>query len=523
MQTRPNILLITADQWRGDCLGAAGHPAVLTPNIDRLAGQGTRFARHYAPCAPCSPARASLHTGLYQMNHRVVWNGAGLDARFDNAALAARRAGYRPTLFGYTDTAPDPRCLPPGDPALRTYEGVLPGFELRQGLPEDEKPWISWLRSRGHDVASSREAHSVPPEPGERVSLEPPCYGAEETQTAFLTAEFLRWLDEQEAGKPWFAHISYLRPHPPFAVPEPYNRMYDVDDLPDPCGVKSAEAEAVLHPFLAAFREWQDLGNFLPGASGSARELSTRDWLRLRAIYFGMISEVDAQIGRVMAGLVASDCAEETLVVFTSDHGEMLGDHLMLGKGGFFEQSYHVPLIIRMPGGAGGGVVEAFTSATDIFPTLCAAMGVSPGHQPDGMPLQPFLEGRVPEGWRDAAFWEFDFRQPLGPEGARALGLREEECVLTCYRDRRSLYVQSPALAPLLFDLDSDPECRVNRAGDRDLLERRLDCAEALLAERARHADNTLARCAVWDYHRRDDHAERGPQKAVRRCAARAG
>lgn len=111
---RPNVLLITCDQWRGDCLSAAGHPTVETPNADALAREGVMFARHFAGAAPCSPARACLYTGLYQMNNRVCRNGTPLDARHDNLALAARRLGYEPTLFGYTDVAPDPRLHAPG-------------------------------------------------------------------------------------------------------------------------------------------------------------------------------------------------------------------------------------------------------------------------------------------------------------------------------------------------------------------------------------------------------------------------
>ena len=127
---KPNILLITADQWRGDCLSAIGHPTVRTPNVDALAREGVLFRRHYAGTAPCSPARATLYTGLYQANHRVCQNGSPLDARFDNLALAARRAGYDPTLFGYTDVSPDPRVVDPQDPVLTSYEGVLPGFTV---------------------------------------------------------------------------------------------------------------------------------------------------------------------------------------------------------------------------------------------------------------------------------------------------------------------------------------------------------------------------------------------------------
>ena len=101
---RPNILLVTLDQWRGDCLGAAGHPVVRTPHLDRLAAEGIRFTSHYAQAAPCGPSRASLLTGTYQHVHRSVQNGTPLDARFTNLALEARAAGYDPVLFGHTDT-----------------------------------------------------------------------------------------------------------------------------------------------------------------------------------------------------------------------------------------------------------------------------------------------------------------------------------------------------------------------------------------------------------------------------------
>lgn len=108
-----NFLLITADQWRADCLGAVGHPVVRTPTLDRLVAAGTLFRRHYTVASPCGPSRASLWTGTYACNHRSVTNGTPLDARFTNLALEARAAGYAPVLFGYTDTSTDPRGLAP--------------------------------------------------------------------------------------------------------------------------------------------------------------------------------------------------------------------------------------------------------------------------------------------------------------------------------------------------------------------------------------------------------------------------
>lgn len=496
MSTRPNILLITADQWRADCLGTVGHPVVKTPNLDAFAETATVFEQHYAATAPCSPARASLYTGLYQMNHRVVANGAPLDDRFDNIARAARRAGYLPTLFGYTDTSPDPRLHDPNDPALSTYEGVLPGFAVRQSLPEDDKPWLSWLAARGHDPEGFATIHRVDPEDGETISRKAPRYGKDETQTAFLTDRFLTWLKEQETGTPWMAHVSFLRPHPPITVPAPYNTLYDPEDGPDFVGGATPEEEAAFHPLVAALQARQRLSSHIPGATGHVRDLSRRDLKRLRALYYGMITEVDSQLGRIFGALEANN---DTLIIFTSDHAEMMGDHWMLGKGGFYQESYHIPLMIRAPGGAKANRVSAFTSATDIFPTLLELMEVDPEHAPDGTSLLPWLAGGTPLSWSDAALFEFDYRQLLKsdpglfPENAR----RGSTSVLSRLGPDWH-YVHASGLPGLLMQAASSG--LENKAADHpDVV---MASLEALLNERLAHNDETLARSLVWDYYR---------------------
>lgn len=488
---KPNILLVTADQWRGDCLSALGHACVRTPNLDALAAQGTLFARHYAGAAPCSPARASLYTGLYQMNHRVCQNGSPLDARFDNLALLGRRAGYDPTLFGYTDTAPDPRGMAPGDPHLTTYEGVLPGFTSRCLLPEHERPWLSWLRERGHAEATSRDVHRAEGKPA--IGNAPPRYGRDETQTAFLTDEFLRWQGEQDGA--WFAHVSFLRPHPPFVVPEPYNTMFSADDGPAFAGAADRDSERALHPYVAWQMAAQKKHSFVHGAEGRVEDWSRDDFAVLRAVYYGMIAEVDAQIGRICATLRERGAWENTLVIFCSDHGEMAGDHWLLGKGGVFEASYHIPLIIRDPARAAraGTQVTAFTSAADILPTLAARLGLSPANHQDGASLLPFLDGRTPANWRDAAFWEFDFRDIAEGAAEAHFGLPSNACNLTVLRDATWKYVHFAGLPPLLFDLANDPAETRNLADDPALAPIRLACAEKLLSLRARHLDQTLA------------------------------
>ncbi len=123
-----NALFITADQWRSECLSLLGHAVIKTPNLDALAKQSVLFKQHYVQATPCSPSRTSLHTGMYLHNHRCVSNGTPVDRNFDNWALKVRGAGYDPSLFGYTDTATDPRGLSDNDSRLTHYTEPLPGI-----------------------------------------------------------------------------------------------------------------------------------------------------------------------------------------------------------------------------------------------------------------------------------------------------------------------------------------------------------------------------------------------------------
>ncbi|HIP10538.1 MAG TPA: hypothetical protein EYG65_12510 [Rhodospirillales bacterium] len=159
MNTPTNILFITADQWRGDCLSAVDHPCLKTPNLDRLAADGILFKQHFAQTIPCGPSRASLYTGMYLLNHRSVNNGTPLDDRHTNVALEARKAGYNPLLFGYTDTSVDPRQCAPGDPRLQTYEGVLPGMTPVMHVDDRNLPWLADLKAKGYVV--SEDLHGV--------------------------------------------------------------------------------------------------------------------------------------------------------------------------------------------------------------------------------------------------------------------------------------------------------------------------------------------------------------------------
>jgi len=463
----PNVLFITLDQFRGDCLSAAGHPVVQTPHLDRLAASGVRLARHYSQASPCAPGRASLYTGTYLMNHRVVGNGSPLDDRFDNVARAARRAGYRPALWGYTDQSIDPRrASGPDDPRLDSYEGVLPGFDVELDLPGHHAPWLRWLESLGHGAMGADEAL-------ETESARP----AEHGVSAFLTDRLIEWIGRQE--RPWFAHASYLRPHPPYVAAGRWSTAYDPADVGDP--IRPVDDTHPLH--RAALTN-----------SVSAAPVDAAEMRQLRSQYFGMISDVDDQLGRLWDALSASGQWDDTFIVVTSDHGEQLGDHGLVQKLGFFEQSYHVLGIVRDPSPRAdttrGIVVDRFTENVDVFPTLCDAMGIDVPVQCDGVPLTPLLHGAEPPWWRDAATWEYDWRDTMLAAGPHPWpwDRRLERQHLAVRRSESLAYVQFGNGSWKCFDLAADPTWQTEVTDPAAVLGE----AQAMLTWRSRHAERTL-------------------------------
>lgn len=491
------MLLITLDQWRAECLSCLGHPTVRTPNLDRLAGEGVLFRRHFAQATPCGPSRASLLTGQYLSNHRAVLNGTPLAARFTNLALEARRHGYDPVLFGYTDQSPDPGELEADDPRLRTYEGVIPGFRAVVDLDDTLVAWGQWLAGRGYDVpADVKELYQpVTDAPGS-----PARYHAQDSEAAFLTEAVLDWVGDQD-DEPWFAHVAYVRPHPPYVAPDPYHAMFDPDDVPPPVRRATWEEEGRQHPFLAG-------STGLAMLRGPDDEAGVR---RIRAAYYGLMAEVDAQIGRLLDGLDARGMADRTLVILTSDHGDMLGDHWLVDKFSYFEAAFRIPLIVRDPRAEAdatrGSVVTRFTENVDIMPTILSWLALPTPAQCDGASLLPFLEGREPQHWRTAAHSEFDFRDFANALSPDAFGLTLEECWLSVLRDERAKYVHFAGLPPLFFDLENDPDEFENRAGDPSYAAQVLDYAQRMLSWRMAHVERTLTNlvvtpAGVLDFHR---------------------
>ncbi len=497
-----NVLFITADQWRGDCLSALGHPCLKTPNLDRLARDGVLFRRHYAQATPCGPARASLYTGLYLHNHRSVVNGTPLDARHTNVALEARKAGFEPVLFGYTDISADPRAHAPGDPALSSYNGLLPGMTPVVWWKDDQLAWLAHLKARGYDVPPGsnevfRPKADFPDAAGRGPTFAPARYRSEDSNTAFLTSEAIKYISVRGEQR-WFVHVSYWAPHPPFVAPEPYHALYHPSDVPPPVRAASPEVEAEQHPWLAYHLFHQKGTGHTVGVTGADNlALSEDDLLQVRATYYGMMSEVDAQVGRLIDHLKSTGEYERTLIVFGSDHGEQLGDHWLFAKYGYFDQSFRIPLILRDPrrsaDGGRGRVVSAFTENIDVMPTILDWLGGRVPVECDGESLLPFCRGETDPHWRREAHWAYDFRDVVGQKIEQALGLTSDQCTVSVIRDERYKYVHFTTLPALFFDLEEDPEEFRNLADDPAYRGLVLEYAQKMLSWRMAHDERGLA------------------------------
>jgi len=496
MAQRKNVLLVVVDQWRADFVPHLGAGFLRTPNLDRLCREGVTFRNHVTNTVPCGPARASLLTGLYLMNHRAVQNTVPLDARHTNLAKELRRIGYDPALIGYTTTTPDPRTTGSKDPRFTTLGDLMDGFRAVGAFEPTMDGYFGWLAQKGYTLPAKREDIWLPegedavPGVTDRSSRIP----AELSDTAYFTERALTYLKGRD-GKPWFLHLGYYRPHPPFIAPAPYHAMYQPEAMPDLYRLPSWQEEAEQHPLLSFYLHGISQGSFFHGAGGAATELDPRAIAQMRATYCGMITEVDDALGQVVAYLDETGQWEDTLVIFTSDHGEQLGDHYLLGKIGYHDESFRIPLVIKdpaAPSGSAGRIEDAFTESVDVLPTILDWLG---GHAPrncDGRSLLPLVAGERPADWRSHLFYEFDFRDVFYSRPETTLGLSMDDSALCVVQDADWKYVHFTALPPLLFNLREDPQQYRNLARDPDHAAIVRDYAQRALSHRMRHAERTL-------------------------------
>ncbi|MFP6807162.1 MAG: sulfatase-like hydrolase/transferase [Pseudomonadales bacterium] len=492
MLKKPNLILITADQWRGDCLSSMNHPVLQTPHLDKLAAESAQFKKHYTNVVPCGPSRASLHTGLYLHNHRSGTNGTPLDRRFTNWALELRGIGYDPVLFGYTHTAMDPRGLATEDPGLKSDEGILPGIRPIIDMGTMCPDWRNFLLDKGYKLPDIHGAtYSLRGEVSADKNIPTPLLmDKKHTDTWFLTDKVIDHINTcvgmqgcQEQG--WCVHLSLRAPHPPWVAAAPYHVRYDLDSLPLPERHDTSDEEAQTHPWLAE--------HILSGRNMSHEDLIKHR--RLQAGYYGLMNEVDDNMGRLIAFLKECGEWENTIFIFTSDHGEQMGDHWLYGKAGFFDESYHIPLIFRAPG-IEASICDSFTEHVDIFPTIMDLLDLSIPRQCDGYSLKPQLVSGELGKWRNSVHFEYDFRHS---QSENTLGIDMESACLNVIRDNDYKYVHFADLPELLFDLKEDPAELNNIAADNPVLVAKY--AKELLSWRMQTTDKTLSHLQISRDH----------------------
>ena len=460
-----NVLFIMCDQLRWDYLSCYGHPVLQTPAIDSLARRGVRFDRAYVQSPVCVPSRMSFYSGRYVGSHGSTWNHVPLSACQVTLGDHLARAGRRATLAGKTHVIPDvaslerlglPRDsrdarmrLDGGFGELDRYDGHAP--------PGTESGYADYLRSHGYDSADPWSDFVVGAldEQGQpangwllRHAHLPARVKEEHSETAYMTDRALQYMKEQ-GERPWVLHLSYIKPHWPLMAPAPYHQMFRGADTGRI--VKADARQENPHPVLAAYRK----------AHADCLSYGREEVVRhVRPTYMGLIRQVDDHLARVMDYLAHSGRDKDTLIIFTADHGDHLGDHGLGEKELFYEQAVRVPMIMvdpRPEADATRGIAsDAFVESVDIVPTILDVLGLQDApHVVEGHSLVPLLAGSGGSGWRDAVFSELDYSFR---DARRVLGRRVDECQAWMVRTRRWKYVHWRGMRPQLFDMQLDPD-----------------------------------------------------------------
>lgn len=379
-----NVLLITVDQMRGDCLGIEGHPVVQTPNLDHLASTGVRFSRAYSATPSCIPARAALLTGMKQENHGRVGYRDGVPWRYPVTLPGElAKAGYQ--CHGVGKMHFHPTRSRQGFHDVVLHDGYLHFNRLTNKDPALYDDYVPWLREKaGADVDYTDhgvECNSWVARPWHLPERLHP--------TNWVVHESIRFLKRRDPDRPFFLWMSFVRPHAPLDPPAYYFDSYMSRDLP-----------------LPPVGDWVDPnGPKNPGLSpsASAGRLTDHELKQAMAGYYGCITHIDHQIGRFLDALNESRQLDDTLILFTSDHGELLGDHHLFRKSLPYEGSARVPMILRAPRSwkdSPSGVYDVPVELRDVLPTCLDAAGCEIPDSVDGKSLLPFARGEsVP--WRE--------------------------------------------------------------------------------------------------------------------------
>ena len=367
---RPNLVFITTDQHRGDCTGIDGHPILETPHLDQLANEGVYFPRAYSPCPVCVPARMVMMTGQSPYNTGFFTNSSSALGQTDTLPRILGGLGYQTQLIGKAHFSPQRARL--------GFDNTIINESGRYREGDDYHLWLNKTPYAGLERATSIGNNDV----FSRRSVVPETHHV----NTWTANECIEFLDRRDPTCPFFLWMSFSRPHSQYDPPAPYDAWYDPEDVPPP--IRTPD-EDFLPPELREATLRYDWDRLSPARIARARQH-----------YFGQITHIDHQIGRFLAVLRWKGLWDNTLVIFTSDHGDMMGDHGLFFKSHFFEGSGRVPLILRAPRGWEGAIpAQRYgkpVSLVDVLPTLVSAAGGRVSDRADGVSLLPALGGGDP-------------------------------------------------------------------------------------------------------------------------------
>ncbi len=482
---RKNVLFIMCDQLRFDYLHCSGHPTIKTPNIDALAKRGVRYSNAYCQSPICGPSRMSTYTGRYVSSHGSASNFAPLRIGERNIGHHLNPLGVRTMLVGKTHIVADQegmRRLGVEPTSAIGVHHTQAGFEVVErddgvhpdSMVKDNLPYNEYLKSRGHTEDNNPwhwAANSVETENGVRSGFfndevnRPARVSDEESETPYMTRKAIDFLSEDDGEKPWLLHLSYIKPHWPYVAPAPYNDMYSAADvLP---AIKSEDELTDTNPLMKLFMERVAGKTF---GKEEARE-------KVIPVYMGLITQIDDQLGILFDFMRKQDLLDNTMIVFTSDHGDYFGDHWMGDKDYFHEPSVKVPLIIIDPSSDAdktrGSVDDSLVELIDLVPTFVDYFdGDIATNILDGRSLLPKIRSK-PCDWRDYAISEYDYScQVFRPQ----TGKQPLDCRSYMVATKEWKLIHAPGYPPVLFDLVNDPNELIDlgRSPDHENIRQRL-------------------------------------------------
>lgn len=479
------MLFICTDQQRYDALGCYGNPYVKTPTIDRLAADGVLFEQCYVQNPVCAPSRASLVTGQYPHNHGLWANGVSLPKDTPLFSRALADSGYSCGVIGKMHLG---SCF-----GGRTEERLDDGYDIYRWAHDPthtspENAYHQWLREVHLDIYEHAVAN------GERVRHEPGAF-----DTIPTDAHYSRWASEQaleflgqdrDAEEPFFLWVNFFDPHHPFVAPQEYLDRYDPDDLPGPVGF---DGELDTKPSIQGEASAESY-------AGHARGFNSYNDDGIKSIiaaYYAMVTLIDDETKRILDRLDELGLADDTIVIFTSDHGEMLGDHQLLLKGPMlYDCAVRVPLIIRWPGHLPAGERRPdLVQWIDLTSTFIEVAGLQPMPTSQGMSLVPLARGDADAESRGWALCEYlnsghgydpPLYQTMLRTGNHKLVVQHGRPATDRDRDGE------------LYDVKADPDELDNLWNDPALMDVRIELERMLLDVMMATMDRSQPREAHW-------------------------